>query len=268
LYGINARKIFSRYSVNEIKMFLSVKDVEGEQKPQSIGTKFVDFTARRVREVMVPRPFVKAVEVNTPLRNLIRIIHENGYSRMPVYRSDFDNALGILHVKDIIGLSEPFWLEQHLRKPFFIPETATVQAAFQNMQRNHVQLALVVDEYGGVDGIVSMEDLIEELIGEIQDEYDEEVQMLQRISERHWILEGNATLKEVNANLNIDLPENSSYTTIAGFLISILDRIPAEKDEIRYGDLLFTIEKMVGYKISKISVHLPQPAETATEQTR
>ncbi|HET6267768.1 MAG TPA: hemolysin family protein [Acidobacteriota bacterium] len=259
LFGLNGEKIFSAYSVNEIKMFLSLgrNKMESGLRKQTIDTKFLDFSGRRVREVMVPRPFVKSIEINSPLRNVIRAIQDNQYSRMPVYRNNFDNILGILHARDIIGATEPFSLDQHLKKPFFVPETATVGAAFEHMQRNHTHLAIVVDEYGGVDGIVTLEDLIEELIGEIHDEYDEEIQMLHRINETSWVLDGNLPLKELNRNLNLELPEDPSYTSIAGFLLSILDRIPAENDLVRYGDLQFSIDKMTGHKISRIHLKLP-----------
>jgi putative hemolysin len=192
---------------------------------------------------------------------VLKAIQENGYSRMPVYRGSLDNILGILHVKDIIGMSEPFSLEHHLKPPFFVPEAATVQASFRNMQRNHVHLAIIVDEYGGVEGIVTLEDLIEELIGEIHDEYDEDAPMLHRVSEESWLLEGNLTIKELNQKLNLDVPEKSTYTTVAGFLISVLDRIPNEREEIRYGELIFSVEKMLGHKIAKASLKLPKPAK-------
>lgn len=263
LYGLNAEKIFSQYSVNEIKMFLSLGrgKTDAEVRKQTIETTFMDFSGRRIREMMVPRPFVRALEINSPLRNVLKAIQENGYSRMPVYRGSLDNILGILHVKDLIGLAEPFSLAQHLKAPFFIPESATVQAAFQNMQRNHVHLTVIVDEYGGVEGIVTFEDLIEELIGEIQDEHDEDAPMLHKVSEQTWLLEGNLAIKDLNQTLNLDLPEKSTYTTVAGFLISILDRIPNEKEEIRYGDLIFSVEKMLGHKIAKASLKLPKQSQ-------
>ena len=266
LYGQNTEKIFSQYSVNEIKMFLSLGrgKSESDLRKQSLETKFMEFSGRRVRELMVPRPFVRALEINSPLRNVLKAIQENGYSRMPVYRASLDNILGILHVKDVIGLSEPFSLEQHLKAPFFVPESATVQAAFQNMQRNHVHLAMIIDEYGGFEGIVTLEDLIEELIGEIQDEHDEDVPMLHKVTEESWLLEGNLTIKELNQKLNLDVPEKPTYTTVAGFLISILDRIPNEKEEIRYGDLMFSVEKMLGHKIAKASIKLPKQSRDAT----
>lgn len=262
VYGFNGQKIFSEYSVNEIKMFLSMGRTRAELdlRRQTIDTKFIDFSGRRVREVMVPRPFVKALEINTPLRQILASISENRYSRMPVFRSSLDNILGILHVKDVIAAVEPFSLEGHLRKPFFIPESATVQAAFQDMRRNRAHIAIVVDEYGGVEGIVTLEDLIEELVGEINDEYDEDVEMLHKVNDGLWVLEGNLQVKELNQNLGLDLPEDPSYTTIAGFLISILDKIPAEKEQIRYGTLVFTVEKMLGNKIARVSLRMPQPA--------
>jgi putative hemolysin len=259
LYGFKSQKIFSEYSVNEIKMFLSLRPekADGQLRKQTFDSKFADFSGRRVREVMVPRPFVKAVEINTPSRILVKTIQDNNYSRIPVYRSNLDNILGILHAKDIIGADPGFSLEHYLRPPFFIPETATVHDAFQNMRRSRAHLAIVVDEYGGVDGVVTLEDLIEELLGEIHDEYDEDVEMLHKVNEHNWLLEGNLPIKELNHNLGVDLPQDPSYTTVAGFVLSILDKIPAEKQEISYGMLRFRIEKMQANKISKISIKLP-----------
>jgi putative hemolysin len=260
LYGFNGQKIFSEYSVNEIKMFLSLRPEKGDgQLPkQTFDSKFFDFSGRRVREVMVPRPFVKAVEINTPSNALLGMIQENGYSRMPVYRTNLDNILGIVYARDIIGVKTEFSLETYLRRPFFVPETATVHDVFQNMRRSHTHLAIVVDEYGGVDGIVTLEDLIEELLGEIHDEYDVEEEMFQKVTENNWLLEGTLPVKELNQSLGVGLPEDPSYTTVAGFVLSILDRIPVEKQEITYGSLRFRIEKMQANKISQISIKLPQ----------
>jgi putative hemolysin len=258
LYGFNGQRIFSEYSVNEMKMFLnssSNNDPEPDLKHQNLMV--IDFAGRRVREVMVARPLVKAMEINTPLRIMLMFIQEHGYSRIPIFRGNLDNILGVLYVKDLLGATEPFTLEHYLRRPFFIPESATVQAAFQNMRRNRAHLAIVVDEYGGVDGIVTLEDLIEELIGEIKDEYDKDVEMVQKVTDGIWILEGNLTIKELNQNLDLDLPEDSSYTTVAGFLISMMDKIPSERDQVHFGDLHFAVEKMAGNKISKVSLRMP-----------
>ncbi len=257
LYGFNGQRIFSEYSVNEMKMFLNTQRNKAEPDLKRQNLMVIDFAGRRVREVMVARPLVKAMEINTPLRIMLMFIQEHGFSRIPIFRGNLDNILGLLYVKDLLGAIEPFTLEQYLRRPFFIPESATVQAAFQNMRRNRVHLAIVVDEYGGVDGIVTLEDLIEELIGEIKDEYDKDVEMVQKVTDGIWILEGNLTIKELNQNLDLDLPEDSSYTTVAGFLISMMDKIPSERDQIDFGDLHFAVEKMAGNKISKVSLRMP-----------
>lgn len=257
LYGFNGQRIFSEYSVNEMKMFLNTQRNKTEPDLKRQNLMVIDFAGRRVREVMVARPLVKAMEINTPLRIMLMFIQEHGYSRIPIFRGNLDNILGLLYVKDLLGANEPFTLEQYLRRPFFIPESATVQAAFQNMRRNRAHLAIVVDEYGGVDGIVTLEDLIEELIGEIKDEYDKDVEMVQKVTDGIWILEGNLTIKELNQNLDLDLPEDSSYTTVAGFLISMMDKIPSERDQVHFGDLHFSVEKMAGNKISKVSLRMP-----------
>ena len=257
LYGFNGQRIFSEYSVNEMKMFLNTQRNKAEPDLKRQNLMVIDFAGRRVREVMVARPLVKAMEINTPLRIMLMFIQEHGFSRIPIFRGNLDNILGLLYVKDLLGANEPFTLEQYLRRPFFIPESATVQTAFQNMRRNRVHLAIVVDEYGGVDGIVTLEDLIEELIGEIKDEYDKDVEMVQKVTDGIWILEGNLTIKELNQNLDLDLPEDSSYTTVAGFLISMMDKIPSERDQVDFGDLHFSVEKMAGNKISKVSLRMP-----------
>jgi len=259
LYGLKGKRIFSEYSINEIKMFLTMSHgkPDPEMKRKMIDTKLVDFSERRVREIMVPRPFVRAIEINAGTYETLRAIQEHGYSRFPVYRSSFDNILGILHVKDIIGSNDRFSLEQNLHKPYFIPESVTVQAAFQNMRRNRVHLAIVVDEYGGVDGIVTLEDVIEELLGEIHDTYDEDIQLLHETNDGSWLIEGNLPLKQLNQNLALNIPEDPAYTTVAGFLLSVFDKIPTEREGVQYGDLYFIVEKMTGNKISKVSLRIP-----------
>jgi putative hemolysin len=257
LYGFNGQKIFSEYSVNEMKMFLSTGRNKSEPDLKRQNLTIIDFTGRRVREVMVARPNVKAIEINARLEKMLMFIQDNGYSRIPVFRGNLDNILGVLYAKDLLGVSEPFTLEHYLRRPFFIPESATVQTAFHNMRRNRAHLAIVVDEYGGVDGIVTLEDLIEELIGEIHDEYDEDVELVHKVTDGIWMLEGNLSIKELNQNLDLDLPEDSSYTTVAGFLISMMDKIPSERDQVHFGDLHFAVEKMNGNKISKVSLRIP-----------
>jgi putative hemolysin len=259
LLGFNGEKIFSQYSVNEIKMFLSLRrgNQDADVRRRALDQKFLQLTDRRVREVMVARPLVKGIEINSTLSGVLKAISDTGYSRLPVFRGSPDNILGILRAKDVLGVNEGFSLEHYLHKPFFIPESATVQTAFQNMRRNKVDLAIVVDEYGGVDGIVSIEDLIEELIGDVRGEARQEAEVAHKLNDGTWIVEGNMPIKDLNENLNLDLPEDSSYTTVAGFLLTVLDKIPAEKEEIRYGNLLFSVEEMTGNTIAKVFVKLP-----------
>jgi magnesium and cobalt exporter, CNNM family len=257
-FGFNGEKIFSQYSVNEIKMFLSLRrgNQDTELRRRALDQKFLELTDRRVREVMVARPLIKGIEINSPLSAVLKAISETGYSRLPVFRGSPDNILGVLRAKDVVGINEGFSLEHYLHKPFFIPESATVQTAFQNMRRNKIDLAIVVDEYGGVDGIVSVEDLIEELIGDVQ-EAEQEADAARKVNDGTWMVEGNMPIKDLNENLNLDLPEDSSYTTVAGFLLTVLDKIPAEKEEIRYGNLLFSVEEMMGNTIAKVFVKVP-----------
>jgi len=239
-------------SPEEIKILLAsgVSGLSAWRK--KVVTEALDIGKRNVREIMVPRPQVKAVEVAAPLEQWITVIEE-GYSRLPVYEQRLDNIIGTVHVKDLIpwlvkGKTPP--LRDIIRSPYFIPESATLEKALRQMQTTKNHLVYIVDEYGNFEGIVTLEDIIEEIVGEIQDEYDRDLEVLiQEEQPGVFIVRGQTPLKELKQKINIELPPKSDFTTAAGLFLSEYGQIPQEGDEIRWGGFRLAVLKMSGRRI-------------------
>lgn len=218
----------------------------------------LDIGSRPIKEIMVPRPQVKAIEVNLSLKEIIDIVLSTGFSRIPVYRGRLDNIEGLIHSKDIIPYlidNKEIKIEDILRKPFFIPESASVEKVLLQMQENKVQLAFVVDEFGNMEGVVTLEDIIEEIVGEIHDEYDAEVEdWVKKVGENVYLIKGDAPIKDINQRLSLELPEKVEYTTLAGFFLYEFGKIPHENDVLKYKGRNFIVERMIKRRISLIRV--------------
>ncbi|MBE3110707.1 MAG: HlyC/CorC family transporter [Acidobacteria bacterium] len=218
----------------------------------------LDMGSRPVKEVMVPRPEVKAIEVESTLAQVLDTVRSAGYSRYPVYKGRLDNIEGILHSKDMIGYlidNKDIIIKDILRKPFFVPELASLEKVLLQMQEKAVHMALVVDEFGNVDGLVTLEDIIEEIVGEIQDEHDGQAEeWFSRRDGGRYIITGAAPVKTVNALVAMGIPEKRDYTTLAGFFLSEFGRLPREKDSFEFGGHRLTVEKMNKRHISLIEV--------------
>lgn len=218
----------------------------------------LDMGSRPVKEVMVPRPEVKAIEVESTPNDVLAMVRSAGYSRYPVYRGRLDNIEGVIHSKDIIGYlidNKDIIIKDILRKPFFVPEFASLEKVLLQMQEKAVHMALVVDEFGNVDGLVTLEDIIEEIVGEIQDEHDGQTEdWYSRLDGGHLRIMGAAPVKNVNALVALAIPEKSGYTTIAGFFLSEFGRLPREKDSLEFNGFRLTVEKMNKRHISLIEV--------------
>jgi putative hemolysin len=218
----------------------------------------LDMGSRPVKEVMVPRPEVKAIEVDSAPNDVLAKVRSAGYSRYPVYRGRLDNIEGILHSKDIISYlidNKDIVVKDMLRKPFFVPEFASLEKVLLQMQEKAVHMALVVDEFGNVDGLVTLEDIIEEIVGEIQDEHDGQSEdWFSRLDGGRLRITGAAPVKNVNALVALGIPEKGGYTTIAGFFLSEFGRLPREKDSLEFNGFRLTVEKMNKRHISLIEV--------------
>ncbi len=222
---------------------------------RKIVTGAFEIGRRPVKEVMVPRPLVRGIEIESSLDEVLETLRAAGYSRYPVYRGRLDNVEGLLHVQDLVPFlidRTGFHLSRVIRPPIFVPELASQEKALQQMQEKAVHLAMVVDEFGNLEGVVSLEDVIEEIVGEIRDEHDAaQEDWLTPAGARAVLVKGSAPVSAVNERMNLDLPERSDYTTVAGFFLDEFGRIPREQDHLEYHGARFTVEKM-----SKRRIHL------------
>ncbi len=267
---------FTTPAVNEeeLKMMVEASEEQGvlEAQETEMIHSILDFADTVVRKVMTPRIDITAVEVSAPLSELVRLINESGHSRLPVYEGDLDNIVGIVHAKDLLKLPPDvpraqITIREVMRPPYFIPETKKIDELLAEFRRSKQQIALVRDEYGTITGVVTIEDLLEEIVGDIQDEYDVEEPMVQVINAHTTILNGKMPLSDVNDRLGLGLPEEEA-DTIGGFVFSLLGH-QAEQGEVATWDgIQFKVEATDGRRIQKVRViRPPEPPPTEGDGT-
>ena len=182
-------------------------------------------------------------------------MNKTNYSRIPVYRQNFDNPVGILYVKDLLQYvqkSEDINLQVLLRPVHFVPDTARLDIVLRQLQSMHLHMAVVVDEFGGVEGIVTLEDLLEEIVGEIRDEHDTEIESVRELGPNLYSVAGNLPVRDFNRFFDEKIPEAPEYTTLAGFLEALTGRLLLEGESVRYQSLILTIEKIEGFRIVSV----------------
>lgn len=227
------------------------------------------FTDTVVKEVMVPRTDIVAVESDTGLEEILRVMNEKGFSRLPVYSGTIDNVTGIVFLKDILPLhilEKPFQLERVLRKPYIVPENKNVSVLLKEMREKRIHLVLVGDEYGGIDGLVTMEDLIEEIVGDIRDEQEKELREIDEIAANRYIVDGKTDIGKINERVGVKIPEDE-FETIGGFVLGLFGRLPAEGDQIRFNNLMFTVLRLRKNRIARIRM-LKLPPEDQDREKR
>ena len=248
-------------SEEEIRTMISVGREEGavEEAEAKMLHKVFDFGDRSVREVMTPRPEVAWVEEGTKLADFLAIYAESPHTRFPVCRDNIDNVVGILSIKDVLmaqakgSLSKGSAIDELVRPVCFVPETKRIAQLLAEMQSQGYHMAVAVDEYGVTSGIVTLELLVEEIVGEVGDELMGAVREFEYIDERTIQIEGSMRVEEANEELGLELPPGD-YDTVAGFLLSLVGRIPVEGEQVRYGGLKLVVTQMRGLKIEKILV--------------
>jgi len=227
--------------------------------------KVIGLGDKQVREVMVPRIEVEGIDADAPMERIIDQIIQAGYSRMPVYRENLDNISGVIYTKDIIAIlqnRELIVLQDILRQPYFVPEMKRVDDLLREFQKGKIHMAIVVDEYGGTAGLVTLEDLIEEIVGEIQDEYDVEEMNIEKIEDSVWVVSGQTDLEEINNVLGANLPNFKDINTIGGMLSEQLGRLPHKGEILIYQNLQFTVLAASRRKVDKIQIRrLPDAAQ-------
>lgn len=260
----------SVYTVDELRHIINTSHTSGtlEADEQRLLHRIFEFSDSEVQDVMIPRSAVVALSVDATLEETVAAFNTHGYSRIPVYRDQLDDIIGIAVRRDLEPfLSHPdapdFNLGTLLHPPRFIPVNAQLSTALKQMQTSRTHMIFVVDEYGGFEGIITLEDLLEEIVGEIDDEYDD-VSPPQCIEDHNgYLLDGMMTVREVNLRLDLDLPEDAPYSTIAGFLLQQAGRLLQQGESIAFDNSRFTVESVDRKRIRRIRVTAEAPEEPA-----
>jgi len=224
-----------------------------------------EFSETLTREVMVPRVDMVCADIGEGLSEVVRLIEENGHSRIPVYRESVDNIEGVVYAKDLLismqaGESESSVLSL-ARKPYFIPETKKIDELLRDLRRSKVHMAIVVDEYGGTAGLVTLEDLLEEIVGEIQDEYDEEEPEYVQLGTDQFKIDAKMNLDDLNDLIDADIP-TESVDTIGGFIYDLLGRIPETGEIVQWNAFDFIVEQIDGQRIARLKVKRRDESES------
>jgi len=259
------------HSEAELRMLLSSSAEQGEIEhgEQEMLAKVFDFADKEVSEVMVPRPEVVALSVDTPPEELLLAVLDSPYTRYPVYRESIDDIVGILHVRDLIAAMHgrgiaSVRVEELLRPAAMVPETKDLVALLTEFKRTNQHMAIVLDEYGAVEGIVTLEDLLEEIVGEIEDEFDIPEETVERVDETTIRIDGTFSIDDFNERFGVELPDDD-YHTVAGFVFGELGRAAEPGDEVPYNGLVFHVDSIEGQRIDRLTVTFAPAAAAADE---
>ncbi|KZL92370.1 hemolysin family protein [Clostridium magnum] len=264
LVGLEINGLDEKVSKEEIKSMVEVGQEHGvinETEKEMINSIF-EFDDKLADEVMTPRTEVYLINISIPLSEYLDNLILERYSRVPVYEGDIDNIIGILYMKDFFIEARKHGFENVdirsiLHQPYFVPETKNIDELFKELQSSKKHMAVLIDEYGGFSGIVSIEDLIEEVMGNIEDEYDEDELDIRKVDNNTFIVDGMLSIDDFNNYFNVDI-QSENYDTISGFIIDILGRIPKNTEEknVEYENLIFKIEEIKEKRIQKIKVYV------------
>jgi len=252
------------YTEGELRHLVDVSRQSGylESEEQQLIHKVFDFSDAEVKEAMVPRPQVTAIPVSASLDDVRRAFLTTGYSRLPVYGKNLDDIIGLLFRKDLdMGRagSEDFDLRQWVRTPSFIPSSASLGTALKRMQALQVHFVFVVDEHGGLEGILTIEDLLEEIVGEISDEHDEEVnEQITEIDKSNYVLAGGLAVRDLNRRLKLSVPESEAYTTVGGFLMTQAGHVLKPGEVVQHHGLVFKVERVEKRRVMRVKLEILQ----------
>ncbi|MCS6874983.1 MAG: hemolysin family protein [Pyrinomonadaceae bacterium] len=248
----------SSYTEEEIRNLIRASSERGllNEEEGNLIDKIFEFSDTTVKEAMIPRTEIAAIPDNLSLEEIVKAFQQHGYSRLPVYRNSIDDIIGFIHSKDILPYMlrpKAFRLEKVLQKPMYVVDTAKLEDVLRQMQKEKFHFGFVVDEHGGIEGIITLEDLLEEIVGDISDEHDEEVnEKIVLQPDGSYILEGTLAVRDLNRRLGAKLPISEAYTTIAGFLMNEAGRVLQKGDAIKFGNYLFEIEEVDRHRIVKV----------------
>ncbi len=249
----------------------SREETDLEEDERQMIHSIIEFGDTEVHEVMVPRTDMVCVDEQTDLHAIVNLIRENGHSRIPLFKDDVDNILGIIHVKDLLPLnvareSPDRSLREVARPAHFVPESKKLDLLLKEFQKEKHHMAIVVDEYGGTAGLVTLEDVIEEIIGDIQDEHDSEQPLVRQIEENVYLVDAKVDLHELNESLTQKLPTEGEYESLGGFILSLTGYVPAEKEVISYENYRFIVEKVDRNRIIEVKLTVDGVAVEGEQQ--
>jgi CBS domain containing-hemolysin-like protein len=251
---------------DELRTLVDVGASDGvvERGEREMIHKVFELEDTLVRSIMVPRTDMFCLDVETPVDEILPALRENLHSRVPVFEGSIDVVVGILYTKDLLpyaeGLPADFDLRGHLHPPYFVPETKRADALLQELQAKKIHLAIVVDEYGGTAGLVALEDLLEELVGEIADEFDEPERLIQRLDATTYRVSGKLPIEELNAVTGLAI-SNQAYDTVGGWVLDLFGRVPRKAERLQTAELTLTVEKVERTRVVEVLLTLGSPHE-------
>ncbi len=249
--------IFNRKKKNKAKEdedSINQEILNEEKKDMIQGVEDLSKTA--VKEVMIPRIDVDFISSDTPQEELFSKIVASGHSRFPLYTESIDNVIGVLYVKDIIKClaeKKPINLQELARKAYFVPESKRIDSLLREFKRHHLHIAIAIDEYGGMSGIVTMEDIIEEIVGDIQDEFDKEQENILTVSENVWLCDARVDLDDLNEALDAQFP-NEDFDSLGGFVFDLFGKVPVKYEKATWNNYDFIVQDMEGHRINIVKV--------------
>jgi putative hemolysin len=260
------------HSEAELRMLLSSSAEQGEIEhgEQEMLYKVFDFADKEVADVMVPRPEVVAISIALPAEEALKSVLESPYTRYPVYGESLDDIVGVLHIRDLVAAMHDRGivdvdLESLVRPPYMVPETKDLAALLTEFRRTNQHMAVVIDEYGSMEGIVTLEDLLEEIVGEIEDEFDLPDETVEQVDDDTIRIDGTFPIDDFNERFDTDLPQDD-YHTVAGFVFGLLGRAAEPGDEVSHDGIAFTVDSVEGQRIDRLTVKF-QPWHRRAEAT-
>ncbi len=258
--GGSTKRIGPMATEEDIAYLIRLSHEEGvfKQEQGRMLQSVMSFRDSVAREIMVPRTDLSSLPLDANFQHIVNEVSQHGFTRWPVYREDIDHVIGIFYVKDFINFQlaggKDFKLEEHLRKAIFIPESMKLDAVLREFQRQKVHLAIVVDEYGGTAGIVSLEDILEEIVGEIHDEYDQEEPFVRKIADNHFMADGRVSISDLAKYSGIELPDDENYESLGGFLVAQFGKIPPKNAVFQFEHWEFRTVEVEEKRIVKVEI--------------
>jgi CBS domain containing-hemolysin-like protein len=261
-------------TAEEIEYLIDLGTREGvlDEVKEELLNSVLEFADLLVKEIMVPRTKVVALDRAAPFDEILRIVGDSEHSRLPVYEESVDNILGVINIKDILkdmrtGLKpDQFKIDKYVRPPFFVPELMKISRLLKEFQKRKTHLAVVVDEFGGTSGIVTLEDVVEEIVGEIQDEHDVEEKPIKQIAPNRYLADASLNIRELEEVLSVTFPEEGDYETLGGFLTATAGRVPPPGALVAWNGLSFTVRAGDERRVLKVEIQCkpPEGQQTAT----